>query len=360
MLGIHESEAVTIVYNCLPFVNIRNFDVSMGGEGMMPAVPFLSFPLNNSQNHKEKYVNFGLLSHYMVNSILNRAFESSKKISFPNDAKIIFFSDLHKGDNSYADDFRHNILIFKHALHTYFEDGYTYIELGDGLELWENRSFKPIFESYKPIFDMMVKFHNKNRLHLLWGNHDMEFRDPIMVERMLRPFFTPKNIKEKEKLFDLEYSESLLLEIEGFDRTIFAMHGHQADYMNYRHWKFNRFFVRYFWKYMQRWFGIIDPTSPAKNYKELIKVERNLYQWIMNNNHQMTICGHTHRPRFPAPGDIPLFNDGSCVHPESIIGIEISALSISLVKWHLNDADNADPTIERTILEGPEPLEKYL
>ena len=243
---------------------------------------------------------------------------------------------------------------------SYYDAGFTYIELGDGIELWENKSFRPIFKSYKPIFELLEKFHRQKRLFLLWGNHDMEFRDPIMVEKVLRTFFTPKNIKDKEAFFDLEYYESLLLEFENSNRSIFAIHGHQADYMNYRHWKFNRFFVRYFWKYMQKWFGIRDPTSPAKNYKELIKVERKLSQWIVNNNQQMVICGHTHRPRFPDPGDIPLFNDGSCVHPSSVIGIEIENFHISLVRWHQDSAEKSDKRVSKTILEGPESLDKYL
>lgn len=296
----------------------------------------------------------------MVNSILNKALENAKRLSFNKKDKIVFFSDLHKGDNSYADDFRHNIKIYKHALSTYFDDGYTYIELGDGIELWENKSFKPIFLSYKPIFDLLEKFHRQKRLYLLWGNHDMQFRDPIAVERMLRSFFVPKNIVDKEVYFDLQYYESLILSFENTQKTIFAIHGHQADYMNYKHWKFNRFFVRYFWKYMQKWFGIHDPTSPAKNYKGLIRVERRLYQWIVNNNYQMIICGHTHRPRFPDPGDIPLFNDGSCVHPKSIIGIEISDFHISLVKWYEEIDHNQKKKIQKTILEGPVSLDKYL
>jgi UDP-2,3-diacylglucosamine pyrophosphatase LpxH len=296
----------------------------------------------------------------MVNSILNKAFQKAKKIPFSKDAKIIFFSDLHKGDNSYADDFRNNMSIYSHALETYYDKDFTYIELGDGIELWENRSFKPIFESYKSIFDLLEKFHRQKRLFLLWGNHDMEFRDPIMVEKVLHRFFTPKNLADKEAFFDLEYYESLLLEFENSNGSIFAIHGHQADYMNYRHWKVNRFFVRYFWKYMQKWFGIRDPTSPAKNYKGLVKVERKLNQWIVNNSQQMIICGHTHRPRFPDPGDIPLFNDGSCVHPSSVIGIEIEDFHISLVRWHRDSEDESGKVILKTILEGPESLDKYL
>lgn len=294
----------------------------------------------------------------MVNSILNKAFEKAKKVRFEKDARLIFFSDLHKGDNSYADDFRNNIKVYSAALQAYYDSGFTYIELGDGIELWENKSFKPIFDAYQPIFNLLEKFHRKKRLFLIWGNHDMEFRDPIKVEQLIRKFFPPKNITDKETYFDLAYYESLLISFEGSDRSIFAIHGHQADYMNYRHWKINRFFVRYFWKYAQKWFGIRDPTSPAKNYRELVRVERKLHQWIMDNNQQMLLCGHTHRPRFPDPGDIPLFNDGSCVHPKSIIGIEIENYQISLVKWHLDE--EVDGAIVKTILEGPVSLEKYL
>ena len=141
----------------------------------------------------------------MVNSILNKAFEKAKRLSFSKDDKLIFFSDVHKGDNSYADDFRNNMKIYSYALNAYFDDGFTYIEVGDGIELWENKSFKPIFDSYKPIFELLEKFHRQKRLYLLWGNHDMEFRDPIMVEKVLHSFFTPKNILDKEAFFDLEY-----------------------------------------------------------------------------------------------------------------------------------------------------------
>ena len=297
----------------------------------------------------------------LVNKILNRAFKNAETVNINKGSKIIFFSDLHKGDNSYADDFAHNLKIYNHAIKDYFNKAYTYIEIGDGIELWENRSFAPIYHAHKETFELLKLFQQKKRLFLLWGNHDMEFRDPIFVEKLRNKFFLPKNITAKNVLFDLKYYEGLLLNIEDTGKNIFVIHGHQADYMNYAHWKFNRFFVRYFWKYMQKWFGINDPTSPAKNYKGLIKVEKKLNQWIVKNNKQMVICGHTHRPRFPDPGDIPLFNDGSCVHPHSIIGIEIVDLKISLIKWYeyYNDKTQ-EKEIIKVILEGPTCLEKFL
>jgi predicted phosphodiesterase len=69
--------------------------------------------------------------------------------------------------------------------------------------------------------------------------------------------------------------------------------------------------------------------------------------------------GHTHRPRFPEPGDIPLFNDGSCVHPRSITGIEIENGLISLIKWQIATKEDGTLQIVRVLLEGPQKLVDY-
>ena len=296
----------------------------------------------------------------MMHSILDNAFKKAKPITINCDTKIILFSDVHKGDNSYADDFAHNMEIYTHAIHQYYDEGFTYIELGDGIELWENDSFEPIYQAHKNVFELLKLFYEKDRLYLLWGNHDMIFRDPMVVERMVYKLITPKKIKEKEQLFNLTFHESVLLEIENTDKKIFLIHGHQADWLNYKFWKVSRFFVRYFWMPLQKWFNVKDPTSPAKNYKNLIKVERKLKDWMHKNGNQMVIAGHTHRPRFPEPGDLPYFNDGSCVHPNSIIGLEIKDLEISLVKWHTSIDSKDQTNITKTVLEGPKSLDLYL
>jgi predicted phosphodiesterase len=69
--------------------------------------------------------------------------------------------------------------------------------------------------------------------------------------------------------------------------------------------------------------------------------------------------GHTHRPRFPEPGDIAFFNDGSCVHPRSITGIEIEDGTISLIKWQIVTTEDGTLKIDRFLLEGPIPLVDY-
>ncbi len=295
----------------------------------------------------------------MMQKTISNAFKNAKHIAIDQHSKLILFSDCHRGNHSYADDFSHNSEIYEHALAHYFENEYTYIELGDGIELWENRNFSEIFESYIEVFELLLKFHKQKRLHFIWGNHDMVFKDQQQVQRILGSFFD-KNCNEKKVLFeDLIIQEAISLDVKGFDKSIVLMHGHQADFFNYYCWKLSRFLVRYLWKPLQL-IGYTDPTSPAKNHKELIRVEKRIKKWIQNNKNQMVITGHTHRPRFPKPDEIPYFNDGSCVHPKSITGLEIVNLKISLIKWATTTTKDGTVKIEKTIIEGPSALSLYL
>ena len=74
----------------------------------------------------------------------------------------------------------------------------------------------------------------------------------------------------------------------------------------------------------------------------------------------MVIAGHTHRPRFPEPNELPYFNDGSCVHPRSITGIEIVDLKISLIKWHIISKKDGTLQIVKSVLEEPRDIALYL
>ncbi len=278
---------------------------------------------------------------------LNNAYKRAKIIAFDDSSKFILFSDCHRGDNSFADEFANNRNIYYHALKHYFNNGFQYCELGDGDELWENLTFEPIFEAHKNIYMLMKRFHEENRLHMIYGNHDMVYRNPEYVKRNLYTYFEPKDEKEAALLDNYSFMKQSVLKHDENGQELFLTHGHQADFMNYHGWRFNRFLVRILWKPLQVW-GIADPTSPASNNRELIKVEKRIKKWILRNNLKITVIGHTHRPRFPEPGDIPLFNDGSCVHPRSITGIEIANGLISLIKWQI--ATKEDGTLQ--IVQG--------
>ena len=105
-------------------------------------------------------------------------------------------------------------------------------------------------------------------------------------------------------------------------------------------------------------------VEPGPEGEELSVTELELHQYadmlILKNRLKVTVVGHTHRPRFPEPGDIPLFNDGSCVHPRSITGIEIEKGSISLIKWQINTTDDGTLRVVRILLEGPQKLKDYV
>lgn len=292
---------------------------------------------------------------------LDRAYKNAIRIPFDDDSKFILFSDCHRSDGSYADDFANNRNIFFHALSQYFKNGFHYIELGDGDELWENIFFKEVFESNKNIYLLLQKFYLENRLNMIWGNHDMIFRNPNVVKKNFSEYFD-MNLGQKVPLMPgLTYQESIILEHKDTKQELFLIHGHQADFMNYVGWKINQFLVRILWKPLQIW-GIKDPTSPAKNYVELIKVERRIKKWILENNNKITITGHTHRPRFSRPNDSEAnyFNDGSCIHPRSITGIEIENGEIALIKWFIDTRDDGTLQIVREYLEKPKALKDYI
>lgn len=292
---------------------------------------------------------------------LTKAYKEAKRVSFTKKDKFILFSDCHRGDSSFADDFANNRNIYFHALQHYYKEGFTYIELGDGDELWENLFFKDIFEANKNVYMLLQQFFNNNRLHMIYGNHDMVYRNQNVVKKTLSEYFDQRK-GEKIPLFpNIKFHEGIILKnADNDNQELFLTHGHQADFMNYVGWKINRFLVRILWKPLQVW-GIKDPTSPAKNYIELIKVERRIKKWIAENNNKITITGHTHRPRFPSPSENALhyFNDGSCVHPRSITGIEIENGAIALIKWFIDTKEDGTLQIKKEYLEGPANLEDY-
>ena len=198
---------------------------------------------------------------------LSRTYNNARQVSFDDSSKIILFSDVHRGDNSFADDFASNRNIYYHALKHYYEHGFDYFELGDGDELWEHRNFEPLFNAHKNVYLLMKQYHEENRLHLIYGNHDMVYKNPNFVRKQLRTYLNPKTEKDDILFDDLVHHEGILLKHSQTGQEIFLIHGHQADFMNYKAWRFQRFMVRVLWKPLQVW-GIADPTSPARNNKE--------------------------------------------------------------------------------------------
>ena len=142
---------------------------------------------------------------------LTRAYQEAQRIPFDNQSKFILFSDCHRSDNSFADDFANNRNVYFHAMTQYYNDGFTYCELGDGDELWENIFFKTIFEAHKNVYLLLKKFHDSGRYLKIWGNHEMTFRDKDHVEKTLTTYTNTQNDKLEPLFTGIKCYEALVL-----------------------------------------------------------------------------------------------------------------------------------------------------
>lgn len=304
-----------------------------------------------------------------VKKRLNRIRDSAEEITLRESSRFIIMSDCHRGDGSLSDNFSGNSALFHTALNHYYKDGYTYIELGDGDELWENKSMDTIRQVHSDTFELLSRFDKARRLYMLFGNHDAVKRKARWFERYFNAPEFP----------NLSIREALILRGRSTQGSILLLHGHQADFFNYKLWRLARFLVRHLWRPLEL-IGVRDPTSASVNHSKLNTVERELSNWAKAEN-QLVIAGHTHHEIFPAyavqggtlyanllPENDPrdgssfesvrslYYNDGSCVHARRITGIEIADCRISLVAWSYKVRESGTIYIGKDILAGPRSL----
>lgn len=271
-------------------------------------------------------------------SRLSEVFSSSPVIPIDDRTKIVLMSDCHRGDGSWIDNFSHNQNIYHAALRYYYDNGFTYIENGDGDELWKFKSLHDISNIYVDIFRMLHHFHSENRFYMIYGNHDIEKKDPAYVRENMAVFYD-NHTNTYEPLFEnIVVREGLVLKHKLSGCELFIVHGHQGDLRDDKFWRTSKFFVRHFWRRMEL-LGFKDITSAAKNNVKKKHVENKLNEWASKNK-KILIAGHTHRPICPLDPTNLYFNDGSCVHPTSITGLEIQNSRITLVKWSVKTTED--------------------
>lgn len=286
---------------------------------------------------------------------LNKLLKKSNRLKINNKSKLVIMSDCHRGIGNNYDNFSKNRNIYEAALNYYYDKGFTYVELGDGDDMWEVKNMQDIIEEQISAFYILKKFHDNNRLIMIYGNHDIYKKKKSVLEKNFYKHYNKKSKKYEDLLNNLEVYESYVLDYQGFE--IFMLHGHQVDLLNNTFWHLSRFLVRYIWKYLE-YVGIKDPTSAAKNYKVSKRIEKKLKKWSTNNN-KILIAGHTHRPIFPILGESLYFNDGSCVHPNGITCIEIENGKISLVKWRYKLRDDNTIFVGKELLAGNESISNF-
>jgi UDP-2,3-diacylglucosamine pyrophosphatase LpxH len=302
------------------------------------------------------YIQKGV-NHLSVSKQLSKVFDSAKEVLFDDSSKIVLISDCHRGNGSWGDNFSNNQNLFFAALTYYYQKSFTYIELGDGDELWENRSLETIISVHSDVYWLMSKFYKKRKLYVLFGNHDMAKKSCNYVSNKCSSYYDECTKKHVPLFPKMKVCEGLILKDTKTGNKIFLLHGHQADFLNYNLWRLSRFLVRYIWRPLELC-GLRDPTSASKNNEIKGSIEKKLMDWSVEHK-QMLIAGHTHRPVFPKVGEPLYFNDGSCVHPRCITTIEIEDGAISLIKWTVKTKKDRSLYVGRDILEGPIKLQEY-
>jgi hypothetical protein len=213
-----------------------------------------------------------------------------------DDAKLVIFSDHHKGARDGADDFQRAERAYSAALGHYLESGYRLLILGDAEELWEEKP-ETVTRCYRDVLALEAEFAQPGRGGLVrfFGNHDDDWADARQVERHLGPIFG-----------EIEVREALLLPLTDGDSVageLFFAHGHQGTTESDRFGRWARLPVRYLWRPLQRKFGF-SATTPASDYGLRGTHDRAMFEWALTQPSDpplVLITGHTHRPVFSLP-----------------------------------------------------------
>ena len=205
----------------------------------------------------------------------------------PEEARFIIFSDQHKGGGDAADDFVPAADNYLKALDWYYNEGFTYINLGDCEELWESTPAAVIEHNRLSLLEE-AKFLQKQRYYRIFGNHDLEWNYLIPRNQFLKPIFGDT----------LKIYEGLVLEVPYNHKTyrILFTHGHQGDQHSDGN-AFSKWFVAAIWTPVQRFLDIrINTVSDSFDLVDLHNVV--LYEWTLQQPGTVLVTGHTHKPVF--------------------------------------------------------------
>jgi UDP-2,3-diacylglucosamine pyrophosphatase LpxH len=273
---------------------------------------------------------------------LSQVFETAVQVLFDDTSRFVFFSDCHRGTNGRTDAFARNETLFTHALQYYLRQAFTYVEVGDGDELWQNRRFSDVQRAHEKVFDLLHQFDRRSRLQLVLGNHDLQGRRRDRVEKD-----------------GLVAREGLVLQHARTRQQVFVVHGHQADFFSDGLRTTSRLAVRHVWKRLQV-LGLVHARFSENRTRSQRTIEGRITAWVQARR-QVVICGHTHRAASPSQDAAPYFNTGSCLRPGVLTGIEICEGAIALVRWTLglDDQEDSAPLIRRELLTVPRPLRAF-
>ena len=258
--------------------------------------------------------------------------------------RYVILSDTHKGARKRgSDEFQQNERIYCDALDYYLNHDYRLVLNGDVEEGWK-ASYGQILDAYADTaYRRERAFADRGDDYYIrtYGNHDIDWADPALVDTHLSPFFGRR----------IQVHSGVLL-----GDKMFIAHGHQGDFQSDRLIWLGRRVVRYLWNPLQRLFAIQWQRAAVNGW---IRTRRDqlLSAWA-RANHLLIVAGHTHRPILQLDDDptvniaqsegdpsarLHYVNDGCCVHKRAITGVEIDRGEIRLIRWQ----ERANDTLAR-------------
>jgi predicted phosphodiesterase len=232
----------------------------------------------------------------LFENICQKPGEKGPVISFgEHSGKFIIFSDQHKGARNGADDFILAEPNYITALDYYYKNGFTFINLGDSEELWENSIFK-IKKLNKANFEAEKKFLANNRYIKVFGNHDLYWDNDPLAWWQLRSIYDEKVKVYEGVVLKLQPGANPQSETLNPELTIFLTHGHQGDASSDGNW-FSKFFVANIWAPLQSYLRI-NPNTPAYDAEKKTQHNHIMYEWSAAQKNLLLITGHTHQPVF--------------------------------------------------------------
>ncbi len=288
---------------------------------------------------------------------MDKLYQKSKKIPINNQSQLVFMSDIHRGDNSVSDEFGQNRLIYNHALQYYNSYRFTYVEVGDGDELWEVPKYQYIRSAHPDTFDILREFHGDGRLIMLSGNHNSQVAKPEYVKRNMERQYDRFLDETVETFPGLQTYEAVTFTYENTGQELFVCHGHQGQVFNDYLAGIGMVTNRYIWRFIHK-AGFRYTANPVKNRYRTAATEKRMKRWL-DGNDLILICGHTHRPRLPAEGEPAYFNTGCAIHPRGITCLELSFGQAALVMWTLHTRNDGMVYVRHSTLKGPVSIESF-
>lgn len=266
---------------------------------------------------------------------MDRCYEHAERVPLDaSNVRLVVFSDHHRGVRDGADDFLPCEPTYTKALQYYDSQGFELCLLGDVEEFWENSIFQ-VLNAYKDLVALEGRFHQRQALWRIWGNHDDEWRILSVLNKHLGRLL-PR----------LKAHEALVLQFQGLEtqKDILLVHGHQGTLDSDRFAWFSRVFVRYVWRNIQRLFKI-PLNTPSKDLPKRTEHDRAMFHWASSND-CILISGHTHRPIFMSSSHMDKLRKRIEETPEIH---EKEALEVKMEEVRALDGESPELDVERPL-----------